>query len=154
MEEFAAEIADAGTAEGISQMFDQYLNFVVGEPDLYSLGMGGDAYWALNSAQTKDEEIDALVDRAVSGLFSVVVTIGTSRTLKVKDNGRLQSSDHRFNTNHTVAQRRACGNDRGKTGSKIARSYPEFEGQPIFPASICGIGAIVKTNTRHCGSDS
>ena len=76
MEEFASEIAGSGTAEGISQMYDQYLNFIVGEPDLFSLGMGKDAYRALNSAQTQDEEIDAIVDRTVSGLFSVVVTMG------------------------------------------------------------------------------
>lgn len=77
MEDFAAEIAQSGTAEGIAQMYDQYLNFIVGEPDLFSLGMGKDTYWALNSAQTKDEEIDAIVDRTVTGLFSVVVTMGT-----------------------------------------------------------------------------
>ena len=76
MEDFAAELADSGTAEGIVQMYDQYLNFIVSEPDLFSLGMGKDIYWALNSANTKDEEIDALVDRIVSGLFSVVVTMG------------------------------------------------------------------------------
>lgn len=77
MEDFAAEIAASGTAEGISQMYDQYLNFIVGEPDLFSLGMGKDTYWALNSAKTADEEIDTLVDKTVSGLFSVVVTTGT-----------------------------------------------------------------------------
>ncbi len=76
MEDLAAEIAESGTAESIAQMYDQYLNFIVGEPDLFSLAMGKETYWALNSAQTKDEEIDALVDRAVSGLFSVVVTMG------------------------------------------------------------------------------
>lgn len=76
MEDFAAEIADSGTAESVAQMYDQYLNFIVGEPDLFSLGMGDDTYWALNSAQTKDEEIDVLVDRIASGLFSVVVTMG------------------------------------------------------------------------------
>ena len=78
MEDFAAQIAEAGTAESVAQMYDQYLNFIVGEPDLFSLGMGKDTYWALNSAQATDEQIDALVDRTVSGLFSVVVTMGTS----------------------------------------------------------------------------
>lgn len=34
-------------------------------------------YLALNSAKTKDEELDHIVDRIVSGLFSVVVTMGT-----------------------------------------------------------------------------
>lgn len=76
MENFAAEIAESGTAESVAQMYDQYLNFIVGEPDLFSLGMGNDTYWALNSAQTKDEDIDNLVDRIASGLFSVVVTMG------------------------------------------------------------------------------
>ncbi len=57
-------------------MFDQYLNFIVGEPDLFSLGMGKETYWAMNTAQLKDEELDALIDRVVSGLFSVVVTMG------------------------------------------------------------------------------
>jgi hypothetical protein len=58
-------------------VFDQYLNFIVGEPDLFSLGMRKEnTYWALNSARTKDEELDHVIDRIVSGLFSVVVTMG------------------------------------------------------------------------------
>ncbi|KAL8803262.1 MAG: hypothetical protein Q9182_003293 [Xanthomendoza sp. 2 TL-2023] len=76
MEDFAAQIAEAGTAENISQVYDQYLNFIVAEPDLFSLGLGKETYWALNSAIAKDEEIDLLVEKIVSGLFSVVVTMG------------------------------------------------------------------------------
>lgn len=78
MEDFAAQIAEGGTAESISQVYDQYLNFIVAEPDLFSLGLGKETYWALNSANAKDEEIDTLVERIVSGLFSVVVTMGNS----------------------------------------------------------------------------
>jgi hypothetical protein len=77
LEEFAAQTAQAGTAESISQVFDQYLNFVVTEPNLFSLGMGNDTYWTMNSAQTSDDDIDLNVDRIVSGLFSVAVTMGT-----------------------------------------------------------------------------
>jgi hypothetical protein len=33
-------------------------------------------YWALNSAATSDAELDRVVDRIVSGLFSVIVTMG------------------------------------------------------------------------------
>ena len=76
LEDFASQTAAAGTSESIAQVYDQYLNFIVSDPDLFSLGMGNDTYWALNSAQTKDEELDAVVDRVVSGLFSVVVTMG------------------------------------------------------------------------------
>ena len=79
MEDFAAQIADAGTSESVAQVYDQYLNFIVGEPDLFSLEMGKNTYWALNSAQTKDDELDAVIERIVSGLFSVVVTMGELR---------------------------------------------------------------------------
>ncbi|KAI0197483.1 snare docking complex subunit [Astrocystis sublimbata] len=77
LEDLASQTATAGTAEHIAQVFDQYLNFIVAEPDLFSLGMQKEhTYWALNSAKTKDEELDYVVDRIVSGLFSVIVTMG------------------------------------------------------------------------------
>ncbi|KAJ8067483.1 hypothetical protein OCU04_004827 [Sclerotinia nivalis] len=77
LEDFAKQTAEAGTSESIAQFYDQYLNFIVGEPDLFSLGMRKEnTYWALNSAKTKDEELDNVVDRIVSGLFSVMVTMG------------------------------------------------------------------------------
>ncbi|KAI5359542.1 putative sec1-like protein [Septoria linicola] len=77
LEDFATQTAEAGTSESISQVYDQYLNFIVSEPNLFSLGMGNETYWTMNSAQTSDEDIDTNVDRIVSGLFSVVVTMGT-----------------------------------------------------------------------------
>jgi hypothetical protein len=77
LEDFARQTAEAGTSEHIAQFYDQYLNFIVGEPDLFSLGMRKEnTYWALNSARTKDEELDHVIDRIVSGLFSVMVTMG------------------------------------------------------------------------------
>ncbi|KAG0645093.1 sly1 [Hyphodiscus hymeniophilus] len=77
LEDFAKQTAEAGTSESIAQFYDQYLNFIVGEPDLFSLGMRKEnTYWALNSARTQDEELDHVIDRIVSGLFSVMVTMG------------------------------------------------------------------------------
>ena len=76
MEDFAAQVASAGTAENIAQVYDQYLNFVVAEPDLFSLSLGRETYWALNSAKTADDVLDSLIEKIVSGLFSVVVTMG------------------------------------------------------------------------------
>ncbi|KAG6359412.1 hypothetical protein INS49_012933 [Diaporthe citri] len=77
LEDFATMTATAETSEQIAHVYDQYLNFIVAEPDLFSLGMEKDhVYWALNSAKTKDEELDHVVDKVVSGLFSVIVTMG------------------------------------------------------------------------------
>jgi len=81
MEDFASQVAASSSSEGIAQVYDQYLNFVVGEPDLFSLAMGKETYWALNSAQTADEVLDALIDRIVNGLYSVVVTMGMRNLL-------------------------------------------------------------------------
>lgn len=81
LEEFASKIAESGTSSKIAQVYDQYLNYVVAEPDLFSLGLGKDMYFKINSAQSSDEQIDALMDQIVNGLLSVSVTMGNFSTL-------------------------------------------------------------------------
>lgn len=81
LEDFASNIASTGTSEHVAQVYDQYLNFIVAEPDLFSLGLGNDAYWKINSPQTSDEDLDVIVDKIVSGLFSVSVTMGKCESL-------------------------------------------------------------------------
>lgn len=77
LEDFAAQIASTNTAEHIAQVYDQYLNFIVAEPDLFSLGMGKESYYTFASAKVEDQAQDAAIDRIVSGLFSVAVTMGS-----------------------------------------------------------------------------
>ena len=77
LEDFAAQIATTNTAESIAQVYDQYLNFIVAEPDLFSLGMGKESYWTFSSAKAEADVQDADIDRIVSGLFSVSVTMGS-----------------------------------------------------------------------------
>ena len=81
LEDFASQIATSGASEHIAQVFDQYLNFIVAEPDLFSLGLGNNAYHKINSPKTTDEDLDAIVDKVVSSLFSVSVTMGTFRPI-------------------------------------------------------------------------
>ena len=87
LEDFAAQVASAGVSESIEQVYDQHLNFVVSEPNLFSLDMGQGIYWAMNSASTSDEELDAKVDQIVSGLFSVAVTMGTIPIIRCPKGG-------------------------------------------------------------------
>src|SRR5438034_6374784 len=35
LEDFASQIAAAGTSDKVAQVYDQYLNFIVAEPDLF-----------------------------------------------------------------------------------------------------------------------
>jgi sec1 family domain-containing protein 1 len=90
LEDFAAQIASTNTTESISQIYDQYLNFIVAEPDLFSLGMGREAYWTLNSAKPTDSDVDSAIDRIVSGLFSVSVTMGSIPIIRCPQGGAAQ----------------------------------------------------------------
>lgn len=76
LEDFASKIAESGTSSKVAQVYDQYLNFIVAEPDLFSLGLGKDMYFKVNSAQSSDEQIDEYMDQIVNGLLSVSVTMG------------------------------------------------------------------------------
>jgi len=86
LEDFAAQTASTNTGDKIAQLYDQYLNFIVSEPDLFSLGME-DVYFTMNSANTTDEQLDTTVDRIVSGLFSVSVTMGSIPIIRCAKGG-------------------------------------------------------------------
>lgn len=108
LEDFATQTATAGTSEKIAQLFDQYLNFIVAEPDLFSLGMqNAHTYWALNSAKTSDEELEAVVDKVVSGLFSVVVTMGMVFYGGISE-GILLTAITRCYSHHPMSQGCSC----------------------------------------------
>jgi hypothetical protein len=94
LEEFAALVARDGTSDLVAQVLDQYLDFLVPSPSLFSLlpptkakpqGEGeagsivkGNSYALLNSPKATEEDIEGEVDRIANGLFSVVVTFGAS----------------------------------------------------------------------------
>lgn len=131
LEDFGEKTVTAGTSESIAQVYDQYLNFIVGEPDLFSLGMTKqNTYWALNSAKTTDEELDHVVDRIVSGLFSVVVTMGT---LIPEDSvsSSLLSLTRRY-SNNTLSEGGCRRNDCCKTRPQASRSYSQFQRQSFL----------------------
>jgi hypothetical protein len=85
-EEFAGQVAASNLAQSIASVFDNYVNFIVSEPNLFSLGMEN-AYSLLNSANTTDQELDEAVDRIVSGLFSVCVTMNQIPIIRAPKDG-------------------------------------------------------------------
>jgi hypothetical protein len=62
------------------------VNFIVSEPNLFSLGMEN-AYSTLNSANTTDQELDDAVDQCVSGLFSVFATMNQLPIIRAAKDG-------------------------------------------------------------------
>lgn len=100
LEEFASRVAKDGTAGNVAQIYDQYLDYVVLEANLFSLLPGpppastqvaapatnGTAakspdftyttYERLNDSKAGQEEIEAETDRIAKGLFSSMATLG------------------------------------------------------------------------------
>ncbi|KAI4698630.1 hypothetical protein J4E81_005854 [Alternaria sp. BMP 2799] len=87
LEDWGSQIAASpGAAENIAQLYDQYLNFVTLDSDQFSLNIE-DAYRKINSPKTSDQELDELIDRIVSGLFSVVVTMAVVPIIRCPTGG-------------------------------------------------------------------
>lgn len=98
LESFASQIARDGTGDLIQQVFDQYLDYIVLEPSLFTLLPKGSAattgstapsappssasedeytYTRLNASSAGQEQVEAETDRIASSLFSALATVGT-----------------------------------------------------------------------------
>lgn len=74
LEQLAATTAANGSAGNIVQVYDQYLNFIVTEPDLFSLGQK-DIFQMLNAPGVSESAVEAAIEKMVTGLFSVIITL-------------------------------------------------------------------------------
>ncbi|POY76178.1 hypothetical protein BMF94_0901 [Rhodotorula taiwanensis] len=104
LEELAETVARDGTVEGVEQVYDQHLDYLVLAPSLFSLAPSLSAaspspstsssssapppaptsaladlrttYEKLNDPRASEENIEDITDRVARGLFSVLVTMG------------------------------------------------------------------------------
>ncbi|KAL7291506.1 protein sly1 homolog [Trichogramma pretiosum] len=80
MEDLASAALMAGAVANIHKVYDQYLNFISLEDELFILRHQNSdiiSYHALNRGEIKDTEMDRIIDIIVDSLFSVFVTLGT-----------------------------------------------------------------------------
>ncbi|KAM0749635.1 putative SLY1 protein [Meredithblackwellia eburnea MCA 4105] len=102
LEEFAELVAKDGTEDGVEQVYDQHLDFLVLSPSLFSLSPSlstptfssssvaagvtdvtptpgsseRSTYERLNDPRATESDIEEVTDRVARGLFSVLVTMG------------------------------------------------------------------------------
>lgn len=86
LEDFAKKVAETGNSYKIKQVYDQYLDFIVTEPNLFSLDMKN-VYAQFNDPKTVEDEISGLVNEIVSGLFSAVLTMGSMPIIRSNRGG-------------------------------------------------------------------
>jgi sec1 family domain-containing protein 1 len=75
LETLASQVASSNSTNLVAQVYDQYLNFVVTEENLFSCGIP-DVYYTLNTPTVAETLIEETINRIVSSLFSVAVTMG------------------------------------------------------------------------------
>lgn len=89
LEELAKSVAITGKSSKVLQVYDQYLNYIVTEPRLFSLELQH-VYSSFNDAKTTEDEINKIADRVSDGLFDAIITIGTIPIIRAQKGGSAQ----------------------------------------------------------------
>ncbi|SAM03181.1 hypothetical protein [Absidia glauca] len=75
LEEFATTTIANNTSDAVTQVYDQYLNFICTNSDVFSLNQT-ESFVNLNNPGAPESLIEETIDKAVNSLFSVIVTLG------------------------------------------------------------------------------
>ncbi|XP_059484962.1 protein sly1 homolog [Neocloeon triangulifer] len=79
LEDLAAAALHSNCVSSVQKVFDQYLNFISLEEDLFILKhQNSDAisYYSINKGDMKDSDMEAIMDNIVDSLFCVFATLG------------------------------------------------------------------------------
>lgn len=89
LEDLASAALTAQCVANIHKIYDQYLNFITLEDDLFILkhqNSDNISYYAINRANTQDSEMEAIMDSMVDSLFAVFVTLGNVPIIRCPKN--------------------------------------------------------------------
>ncbi|RCK55676.1 Protein SLY1 [Candida viswanathii] len=86
LEEFAKKVSMSGKSNKIKQVFDQYLDYIVTEPNLFSLNLP-QIFTQFNSSNTAEDKIHGLVDVIADGLLSTIVSMDIVPVIRAQQNG-------------------------------------------------------------------
>jgi hypothetical protein len=79
LEDLASAALQANCAHSVTKVYDQYLNFISLEDDMFVLKQQDKdlvSYYAINRSDVKDTDMEVVIDHIVDSLFSVFVTLG------------------------------------------------------------------------------
>ena len=86
LEEFAKRVSLSGKSYKVKQVYDQYLDFVVTEPNLFSLGMDR-VFTTFSNPHTAEDDIHKLAERIANGLLTTLITINKIPIIRCPRNG-------------------------------------------------------------------
>lgn len=97
LETLAQEVSLIGKSSKIKQVFDQYLDFVVTEPELFSLQIEN-TYSQLNSRSATEDVINSMCDKIADGLFNTVMTTNSIPIIRAPTGGPAEMVAERLGT--------------------------------------------------------
>ena len=85
LEDLASMAIQSNVVSQIAKVFDQYVNFISLENEMFTLRKGGGdpdqsetmTYYSLNRPELTDTDMDSMLSQVVDGLFAVCVTLGS-----------------------------------------------------------------------------
>lgn len=86
LEDFAKKVSLCGKGHKIKQVYDQYLDFVVTEPNLFSLDLSR-TFTQFNNPVTSEDEIHGLAEVISDGLLANLITMGSVPIIRCPKNG-------------------------------------------------------------------
>jgi len=93
MEDLAQAALTAGVTADIKKVYDQFVNFISLEEDLFTLRHQGSealSFYSLHRSDVQDSDIDPIIDAIVDGLFSVFVNLGQVPIIRSQVNNAAQ----------------------------------------------------------------
>jgi len=99
MEDLAQTALMAGVHADIKKVYDQFVNFISLEEDLFTLKhQGSDAlsFYSLHRRDVQDSDINPILDAMVDGLFSVFVNLGQVPIIRSQRNNAAQAVAERL----------------------------------------------------------
>lgn len=86
LEEFAKKVSLLNKSFKIKQIFDQYLDFIVTEPNLFNLNLK-QTYSILNNPKSTEDLINLKIDQISNNLFSTILTFGSIPIIRANKGG-------------------------------------------------------------------
>ncbi|QPG73193.1 hypothetical protein FOA43_000500 [Brettanomyces nanus] len=128
LEDFAKKVAQTGKSYKIKQVYDQYLDFIVTEPNLFSLDMKN-VYSEFNDPNTTEDQITSKADQIVSGLFSAILTMGSIPIIRCNRGGPAELISQRLDQrlrDHVINTRQNKGTGAESTSTASSSSHDKL----------------------------
>jgi hypothetical protein len=89
LEDIALAAIQSNVVSQVPKVFDQYMNFITLEDDMFCLCQQNSeqlSYYSINKGDVKDAEMDLIMDSIVDSMFSVFVTLGVVPIIRCPPN--------------------------------------------------------------------